>query len=362
MAISLTQTISQTIAVNIFFDFNRNNNDICFTSSTLKLMKVITIKDIAQMANVSPSTVSRALKDHPDISSDLKIKIKGIADALNFKPNSFASNFRKQKSQLIGVIIPKFCNSFVPDVIFGITSVVNEKNFQVIILPTNDDILKEKEAIQKCCDYRVDGILMSLSVETSNVEHLKTADAYNIPVVIFDKAANTSNYHQVVINDKLMAEKCAQQLINESRKNIIGFFGHENLAITKNRQIGFSSILNQNKLPLTIEYASSSIEAYQKTISLIDSKNIDAVFGISDELLIGIIAAVREKQKLNEISIIGFSDGSTIPLLFPEVSYVSHDGKKLGYEAANTLFKLIDDNSFSPKTNAISVDLKIGRK
>jgi LacI family transcriptional regulator len=323
-------------------------------------MKVITIKDIAQMANVSPSTVSRALKDHPDIGSDLKIKIKEIAAALNFKPNSFASNFRKQKSQLIGVIIPKFCNSFVPDVIDGITSFVNDKNFQVIILPTNDDLTKEKEAIQKCCDYRVDGILMSLSVETSSVDHLKIADAYNIPIVIFDKATSATNYHQVVINDRLMAENCAQQLINKKRKNIVGFFGHENLAITKNRQLGFTSILTKNNLPLTIEYASSSKEAYQKTIALIDKNNIDAVFGISDELLIGIIAAVREKQKLNEIAIIGFSDGSTIPLLFPEVSYVYHDGRKLGHEAAKTLFELLDNPLFTPVTNEMNVDLKIG--
>jgi LacI family transcriptional regulator len=325
-------------------------------------MKVITIKDIAQMANVSPSTVSRALKDHPDISSDLKTKIKQIAEALNFKPNSFASNFRKQKSQLIGVIIPKFCNSFVPDVIDGITAFVNDKNFQVIILPTNDDITKEKEAIQKCCDYRVDGILMSLSVETFDLEHLKIADAYNIPIVIFDKATSTINYHQVVINDQLLAEACAQQLIVENRKNIVGFFGHENLAITKNRQMGFSSHVNKNGLPLTIDYASSSVEAYKKTINLIENQNIDAVFGISDELLIGIIAAVREKNKLNEISIIGFSDGTTIPLLFPEVSYVFHDGKKFGNEAAKTLFHLLDNPNLNPAINSVSVDLKIGNR
>lgn len=325
-------------------------------------MKVITIKDIAQMANVSPSTVSRALKDHPDISTDLKTKIKQIAEALNFKPNSFASNFRKQKSQLIGVIIPKFCNSFVPDVIDGITSFVNEKNFQVIILPTNDNLFKEKDAIQKCCDYRVDGILMSLSVETTDLDHLIIADSYNIPIVIFDKAASSINYHQVVINDRFLAEACAQQLIAEKRKNIVGFFGHENLAITKNRQIGFSSLINKHIIPLTIEYASSSVEAYKKTIHLIDNQNIDAVFGISDELLIGIIAAVREKNKLNEISIIGFSDGTTIPLLFPEVSYVFHDGKKLGKEAAKTLFQLLEDPNLYPETNTVFVELKKGNK
>jgi DNA-binding LacI/PurR family transcriptional regulator len=115
-------------------------------------------------------------------------------------------------------------------------------------------------------------------------------------------------------------------------------------------------------LPLTIDYASSSVEAYNKTINLIENQNIDAVFGISDELLIGIIAAVREKNQLNEISIIGFSDGTTIPLLFPEVSYVFHDGKKLGNEAAKTLFHLLDNPNLKPAINSVSVDLKIGNR
>lgn len=305
-------------------------------------MKIITIKDIAQMVNVSPSTVSRALKDHPDIGAELKQKIQEIAKALKFTPNTNAANLRKQKSQLIGVIIPRFIRNFVPDVVDGIAMVVDDKQYQMIIIPTNDKLEKECDAIKKCCDYRVDGILLSVSTETKELSHLELAKEFNIPVVLLDKSIDDSDFHQVIIDDKSMAKQCAEYLLDLGKKNIAAFFGHENLRISQNRHSGFSSAINAKDVQVKSFFCNSTEEAYQQTISVLQNSKIDAFFGMSDQVLLGILAAIIHENKLKEVSIIGFSDGKTIPFLHPEVAYVLHHGKIIGAKAAELLFQLIN--------------------
>jgi LacI family transcriptional regulator len=313
-------------------------------------MKIITIKDIAQMLNVSPSTISRALKDHPDIGAELKEKIRALARELKYTPNTIATNLRNQKSQLIGVVIPKFFSNFVPDVIDGISAVIDQQAYQMIIIPTNDELEKEKQAIQKCCDYRVDGILLSLSTETEDLEHLSLVKDYNIPLVLFDKAKPSPDFHQVTIDDVSMAHDCGIYLKEQECKYVAGFFGHENLAITQHRHRGFLSAFAEDDTETRCFFASNSEEAYEQTAALLQKQPIDGIFGMSDEVLLGMLKAVIEQNLLDSIHIIGFSDGKTIPYLHREVAYVLHSGRQIGTKAANVLFDIIQGRQL-PETN-----------
>jgi LacI family transcriptional regulator len=149
-------------------------------------MKPMTIKDLANFLKVSPSTVSRALNNHPDISLEVRQRVQQLAEELQFKPNSFAANFRKKQSKLIAVVLPKIYRSFIPDVIEGITKTLKQNNYQTLILLTEDQIENEIAAIQQCCDMRVDGILLSLTNQTKNLDHLTICKNLGIPLVLFE--------------------------------------------------------------------------------------------------------------------------------------------------------------------------------
>jgi LacI family transcriptional regulator len=331
-----------------------------FGDQDISVMIKITIKDLAKMLKVSPSTISRALKDHPDIGQELKTRIKNLAKELNYSPNSMAVNFRKGKSKLIGVILPKFYRNFIPDVIDGISFVVDENQYQMIILPTNDLLSKEKDAIQKCCDYCVDGILLALSNETVDLGHLKILDDLEIPVVLFDKSIETDGYTQVLIDDRLMAERCAQKMEQKSISKVAAFLGHENLTISKRRKDGFQSGILNEHTQVHYVHATSSAEAKEKALTLME-QGVSGFFGMSDEVLVGILAAAKAQNKINETYVIGFSDGKTIPFLHEEIDYVHHDGKEIGETAARLLFDLIKSPEKISKVIQVNTEIVRGK-
>jgi LacI family transcriptional regulator len=129
-------------------------------------MKRITIKDIAKMLNISTSTVSRALKNHPDISASVKQRVKEAADTFNYVPNDFAINFRKKSSKVIGLIIPEISMFFIPSIIKGISFVLHSEGYNFFVLSSEESLGMEEENLLTCINSRVDGILISLSRQT----------------------------------------------------------------------------------------------------------------------------------------------------------------------------------------------------
>ena len=140
------------------------------------------------MLNINISTVSRALSNHPDISTAVKLRVKEAAELLNYRPNDFAVNFRKRSSKTIGLIIPQMSLFFIPAVIEGISKTLAKAGFKVFILSSEESLEKEKENMEICCNSNVEGILISVSKNTKNLDHLCVADQMKIPIVLFDKS------------------------------------------------------------------------------------------------------------------------------------------------------------------------------
>ncbi len=154
-------------------------------------MKRVTIKDIAEMLNISVSTVSRALKDHPDISNAVKLKVKEAAEAFNYIPNDFAINFRKKSSKVIGLIIPEMSMFLFLLLLKGYLMCFTEKDI-IFLLSSEESLKMEKENIMTCINSRVDGILISLTKYTKDLSHLQKAKDIELPIVIFDKTISKS--------------------------------------------------------------------------------------------------------------------------------------------------------------------------
>ena len=210
----------------------------------------ITIKDIARLLKVSPSTVSRALKDHPDISQKMRIQVKQVADELGYIPNYQAINFRKQESRLIGVILPDMNMYFFPSVIQAIESEVRKRGYHLIVLHSNERLEREIENVSFCRNFGLDGLLVSLSRETNDLTHFREISEKGIPVVYFDRVLENHPSPQVVIRDEAVAEKAVNHLLERGRQKICGIFGNPNLSISRLRQSGFQKAMKAKGLEM----------------------------------------------------------------------------------------------------------------
>src|SRR5215203_276026 len=148
--------------------------------------KEVTIYDIAKKLKISPATVSRGLQDHPRISKKTKKRIFELADKIGYRQNHFARNLRNQKTNTIGVIVPRLNSNFMSSVIAGIENVANTQGYNLIISQSSESVQKEGANIKTMFNNRVDGLLVSLAYNTKDLSHFDSFFKKNIPVIFFD--------------------------------------------------------------------------------------------------------------------------------------------------------------------------------
>ncbi len=311
-------------------------------------MKRITIRDIAKLVGVNPSTVSRALKDHPDIGKVTKEKINQVAKELGYFPNYQAIHFRQKKSQLIGFIIPEMGRFFAPDLVRAIEEITKKQGYHLIIFQSNELLEKEIECIHLCQRFGVDGLLVAVSRETQNLEHFNTLIQNEVPIVFVDKVLKTNENATVDINDFKATFTAIQHLAKKNYENIAGIFASENLTITQERRAGFEAALAHYQLPLKNEFClhiNQVEDAKERIIHLLQQEDRpDAIFTMSDELLTIVMQVIyQEKLKVPEdIAVISMSNGYLPYYTNPPVTHIKHSAYSVGQTAANLLVDLIE--------------------
>lgn len=322
----------------------------------------ITIKDIAKLLEINPSTVSRALKDHPDISQETRAKVKRIADDLGYVPNLQAISFRNRKSHLIGLILPDMNMFFFPPVISAIEEKVRQEGYNLIVLHSNNQLEREQENVRICQRLGVEGLLVSLTSESSTLDHFTELVDQGVPVILFDRVNDDYDLPTVIIHDEAVAWEAVSHLANKGRKRICGLFGDPKLSISKLRKEGFLKSLQE--FGLTVEER-LLIHAYDYNHAAKEVEKVlekpdwpDAIFTMSDTLLVGAMMALQKfHAKIPEdIAIISISHGEMPRFFNPQVSYVQHSGTRVGATAIGLLFKLIEKESI-PKVNYIGTRL-----
>ena len=311
-------------------------------------MKRITIKDLADLLQISTSTVSRALSNHPDISDAVKKRVKEAAETFNYIPNDFAINFRKKSSKVIGLIIPKMSMFFIPSIIEGISAKFNKEGYQFFILSSEESLEIEKENLQTCANSRVDGVLISLTSKTQDFAHFKKLDDLGIPVVLFDKSLSEQKYDQVVFNNEKDAEECAKKLVHYQCKNILAIFGDKDLEITEKRRKSFENYLNNHS---EINYKSifcDSAEMVKEKLEIIlEYEKFDGIFAMSDETLAGLNYALKIRGlSAKPYKIIAISEGIFPKYLNPHYEFIKNDGVKMGMMAASILLEKIKNSDY----------------
>ena len=311
-------------------------------------MKRITIKDLADLLQISTSTVSRALSNHPDISDAVKKRVKEAAETFNYIPNDFAINFRKKSTKVIGLIIPKMSMFFIPSIIEGISAKFNKEGYKFFILSSEESLEIEKENLQTCANSRVDGVLISLTSKTQDFAHFKKLDDLGIPVVLFDKSLSEQKYDQVVFNNEKDAEECAKKLVHYQCKNILAIFGDKDLEITEKRRKSFENYLNNHS---EINYKSifcDSAEMVKEKLEIIlEYEKFDGIFAMSDETLAGLNYALKIRGlSAKPYRIIAISEGIFPKYLNPHYEFIKNDGIKMGMMAASILLEKIKNSDY----------------
>lgn len=302
-------------------------------------MKQINLKELSKMLSLNPSTVSRALADHPDISPETKKRVKESALTFNYQPNLHARYFRKKSSGQVAVILPEFNMFFIPELMKGINSVIEASGLSIIIFFSNNSLDREIEIMNHCLSWKVDGVLISLSETTNNCDHLKILKTANIPVILMDKVLSTEDFPTVTINDKSVSEHATSYLVSQGKKKILGVFGSPSLQMTQSRLDGFIATTDKSKAETYHFYYnsndSSNLDALKKLISDFD---FDGIFVMSDEILFAVYSILRKLDLYPEkVKIVAISDGILPAQLFPPVPHIRHSGFEVGKMAAQSL-------------------------
>ena len=322
-------------------------------------MSRTTIKDIANVLGINPSTVSRALKDHQDIGKTLKEKIQAVASDLGYMPNQYATNLRSGKTFTIGLIVPEMCMFFFPSVIKAAEEITHHNGYRLLTLHSNDRLETEAENAKTLATYGVDGVLASLTKETTGLNHFKCLTDNNVPVVFYDKISRQQGTYNISFNNELAVENAVQQLLLGKRpKRFVGFFGDERLSISYSgeRLAAFKKCMQNNgyaEADYDLVFADSVAEAAEKSKALFSQKNPpDACIAMGDDRLLGISKSVQQLgiKVPEQLLIIALSDGF-IPTTLPfNIPYVLTSGYEMGKIASSQLFNLITDKDLAPCT------------
>ncbi|MBO3697507.1 LacI family DNA-binding transcriptional regulator [Roseivirga sp. E12] len=326
----------------------------------------VTIKDIATALRISPSTVSRALNDHPNISEETKKVVSAKAKELKYQTNFIAAGLRTKKSNSIGILVPHITSSFFASAIDGIQKVVSDNGYFTIICQSNEDYHNEIDQIRSLLSCKVEGVILSLSSETKEYEHLEMLEAYDTPFVFFDRIAPGFDMPTVEANDFTGGFQAVEHLIKRGRKRIAHLGGPGLLGISKSRYEGYMEALKTYDYEINEDYVvftkpeNDHGEIIEKMFAD-PKKGPDALFTFSDELAVEAILKLKS-MGLNvprDVSVVGFGNSNLCEIVEPHLTSVTHEPIEMGEAAADLLFKVIQNKHIPPHLKKRKFDSRV---
>ncbi len=329
--------------------------------------KKVSLRDLAYELKVSVSTVSRALKDHPDISKELKARIFDYAKKMNYAGIGTSQEKKSSATKTIGVIVPNMEKYFYASTITGIESYAKNKGYFIIIANSNESYANEIECVNNLIKLNVEGLIVCLSQETIDSSHFDKAWMKNIPVVFFDRVCRTNEFSSVVADNTDAAQAITNHLINCGAKKIAHIAGPEKLSITKERIAGYFKALEENKLKFNdeyLEYCNLSPEDSARAVNrLLKVANVpDAIFCVNDTVAYVAMKEIKRRGlKIPEdIALTGFNNEFHSTIVEPSLTTISHPTIELGEETARLLIRqLKSEHPHAPRQIVMKTKLVV---
>jgi LacI family transcriptional regulator len=306
--------------------------------------------DIAKKLNVSRITVSKALRNHPDISEAMKKKVNETAAKLGYVPNLIAKQLNSGKTSTIGIVVPDLENSFFSYVVDSMIDYATENDYRVILTVSREKQDVEKRNIENLIGMRVDGLLVCNSQETTDTSIIKQIKKMKIPLVFFDRVVALHGFSSIVFDDRKGAISALDRIIDTGFRKIAHFAGFTRLNIGKERYSGYLESLQKNGIPIRKKWVieggfelADGINAFKKLLSLKDLPEI--IFAVNDRVALGAYNAASEAgmQIPSDIGIMGYGFSETTDLFNPPLAVINQDPRKMGRLSAQRLLEEIRD-------------------
>ncbi|WP_228530287.1 LacI family DNA-binding transcriptional regulator [Tamlana sp. I1] len=332
----------------------------------INIKRKSTIKDIANVLNISPAAVSKALHDDSRISEKTKKAVKQVAKNLNYQPNHLASALRKGKSNLVGVIVPRTNSHFFSSVIQNMEEVLNKKGYNIIMTHSNESYKKECDSIDTLLFTQVDGIIASMANETIDLEHYNKIKSKGIPLILFDRGENDLNVDYIGIDDYKSSHIIVKHLVEQGCKRIAHISGYKHTRIFNNRIRGYIDALKQHDLPLEeellIESSLTIEDGRKKMLQLLSLKNRpDAVYVAGDYAALGALQVLKEQNiKIpNDIALVGFGNEPFTALVTPSITSINQHSEQIGKLAAKTFLEHAKTDTVKQTLNKKILDAEL---
>ncbi|MEY3119452.1 MAG: hypothetical protein RIT30_1385 [Bacteroidota bacterium] len=324
-------------------------------------MAAVNLKQLAKILDLSISTVSKALRDSHEIGDATKLRVLAKAKEMDYTPNPFASGLRRNKSKTIAVVVPEVANNYFALAINGIERIAQENDYHVLIYLTHEDIEKEKGIMKHLENKRVDGVLMSVTMNTNNQTHLSDFQQKGIPIVFFDRTCHEIETAKVTTDDYISGINATKHLIENECKDIAFLSLGDDISIMQKRKSGYLEELLKNNMKTKperiIKCGNDDEMNYDLIKKLLSGKNKpDGIFASVEKLAITTYQVCRELNINipNDIKIICFSNLETASLLSPSLSTITQPAYNIGKTAAEVMFKYLDKNkTYIPNENII---------
>jgi LacI family transcriptional regulator len=322
--------------------------------------KEITIYDLAKKLNISIATVSRALKDDPVVSKKTKKKIADLAQEMGYRSNNFARNLRNQKTNTIGVIIPRLNSYFMSTVIAGIESIANKEGYNLIISQSSESFDKEMASAKTMFNNRVDGVLVSLAYDTENLAHFDSFFKRHIPLIFFDRVVEDENSTNILIDNRKAAYEATTHLIKQGCERIVHITATPKRNVYIDRLQGYKHALSDNDIAFKEDYV--IISNLSQEAGAIAAQEIlqmsplpDGVFVANDNCAVGCMLALKQAGiKIPEdIAFVGFNNDPVSKVIEPNLTTINYPGYEMGEVAARNLINHLNGKATIQSTNTI---------
>lgn len=322
--------------------------------------KHITQQDIADSLNVSRVTVSKALRNHPDISAEMKERVNKAIEEMGYSPNIIARQLSLQKTYVLGIVVPDLENSFFAYLVDSIIDEAQEHNYNIILTVSRERGVFEKNNIMNLVGMRVDGLLVCVSQETSDHKVFEYVRKMKIPLVFFDRAIKGVHFSYVVFNDKIATLEALNQLISRGYTKIAHFAGYSSTSIGNERCNGYREALINNKIPIREDWIieggyeiNDGIRAFERLNETGELPEL--ILAVNDRVASGAYKAIRKLglKIPDDIGILGYGLSDTARLFSPTLSVIDQDPRKMGRIAVNLLIDEIQGISQNSHTEIL---------
>ncbi|WP_207429170.1 LacI family DNA-binding transcriptional regulator [Pedobacter sp. SYSU D00535] len=311
----------------------------------------VTIYDIAKSLNISAATVSRGLKDHPGISKITKKKIFDAAKEMGYRFNSLASNLRRQRTNTIGVIVPRLNSSFMSDAIAGMEKVANDAGYNLIISQSLETVKKEVDNATTMFNNRVDGLLVSLAYDTKNISHFEQFINKGIPVIFFDRVFEHKKCPNIIIDNYKAGYEITRHLIEQGCKRVLHISGNQARNVYAERFRGYKDALSDMGLSFSDELliinnlsSQGGVEAAVQILEM--EKRPDAVFVANDSCAVSCMLELKRQgiRIPGDIAFAGFNNDPVTRVVEPNLTTINYQGEEMGELSAKILIAHLNNN------------------